>query len=77
MSAPKPVEPYIKAIPSEDGQRLKFEMDQAGFDYFQRLLSRSQPTKADNNETFNAVKSRIDGAFFAGAVLLGWEIKAK
>lgn len=65
--------PYLKAIPDEDGDRLHFVMDQAGFSLFERLLARSAPTKADSPVAFNEVKDRVSGAFYAGAVLMGWK----
>jgi len=65
-------EEHLKAIPNNEDGLLTFQMDRAGFDLFKRLLSRSAPAKADNHAMFNQAKDRIDGAFFAGAVQMGW-----
>ena len=65
-------DPYIKAIPDEKTGKLRFEMDQAGFEYFSRLIARSNPRKGDNIASFHQVKDRIQGTFMAGGVIMGW-----
>lgn len=61
---------HIKAIPGPD--YLTFEMDAAGYDLFRRLIDRAKPLPDDSPRNFNATKDRIDGAFLAGAILMGW-----
>lgn len=68
-------DPYIKAIPDPEEGKLHFVMDRDGFEQFQRLLTRTQPAKSDNQLNFNAIKDRISGAFLAGAVQMGWRGK--
>lgn len=70
-------EPYIKAVPHHDDDKLHFVMDREGFEQFERLLARAVPSKNDSQLNFNAIKDRIAGAFFAGAVQMGWIAKRK
>ncbi|WP_434286277.1 hypothetical protein [Celeribacter sp. SCSIO 80788] len=67
-------EPHIKTREGENGL-LICEMDQAGHELFQRLLNRAEPRRNDNPKTFQDTKDRINGAFLAGAVVMGWKSK--
>ena len=67
--------PYLKAIPDEKADKLHFVMDQAGFDLFERLISRAVPPNADSSLNFNSIKEYVSGAFLAGAVQMGWRAK--
>jgi hypothetical protein len=66
-------EPHIKAIPHDD--KLHFVMDRAGYELFERIIKRSEPARKDNPKAFTDVKHRIEGALFAGAVVMGWSEK--
>ncbi|MDE4176381.1 hypothetical protein PXK01_19670 [Phaeobacter sp. PT47_59] len=68
-------DPYIKSIPNGADGTLHFVMDKAGFELFERLLSRANPAPADSPANFAAVKDRIVGAFILGAIQMGWESK--
>ncbi len=66
---------HLKAIPDEQSGLLNFQMDQAGFELFERLLARAAPARDDNAFNFKATKDRVDGAFYVGAVQMGWKKK--
>ena len=68
-------EPYIKTVPNEETGHLHIVVDQAGFELFQRLLSRAVPRRNDDASRFNAFKERVSGAFFAGEILMKWKRK--
>lgn len=70
-------EPYIKAVPHPEDEKLHVVMDRGGYELFQRYLSRAAPLKNDSPVNFKAIKDRIDGAFLAGGILMGWIAKRK
>lgn len=65
----------IKAVPDTASGQLHFVMDAAGFELFARVIDRSVPRGTDNPAQFEAAKARIEGAFLAGAVVMGWRKK--
>ena len=68
-------EPYLKAVPNEETGHLHFVMDREGHELFQRLLARAKPSHGDSAHNFNKIKDRVDGAFLAGGLLMGWKGK--
>lgn len=68
-------EPFIKTRPGtgEDSGKLCVVMDSVGHEYFMRMVNRAQPTRQDNPKAFTSIKDRIQGAFLAGAVVMGWQ----
>lgn len=69
-------EPYIKVRPHEDKEGLVcITVDQDGFELFMRLIRRAVRLKADNAHRFQAWKDRVEGAFFAAEILMGWKRK--
>lgn len=61
---------HLKAHP--DGDKLHFVMDRAGYEIFRRLISRAKSSPGDNPQSFKAAKDRVEGAFLAGGVVMGW-----
>ena len=66
-------EPHLKAVPDVSAGLLRFEMDCDGFALFKRLLARAEPRPTDIPASFKATKERVEGAFMAGAVQMGWK----
>ena len=60
---------------NQEAQRVAASELRQFVELFQRLISRAQPLRKDSPLNFNAWKERVDGAFMAGGVQMGWAKK--
>ena len=65
-------EPHFLAKACEETGLLTFEMNRAGFELLDKVLSRAHPSRQDSQRGFKAAKDRVSGGLMAAAAVMGW-----